>query len=314
MNIFQEEISSHFSKSYRDIFRYALSASRRYKSYRIPKRTGGSRDIVQPSKELKEYQRYIVSTLFNKLPVHYAVYSYQKEKNIKQMATKHINARFLLRIDFKEFFPSIKGEHIRSFLKSNVDYLETSINDYDLTLINLLVCKSNKLTIGAPSSPVISNTILYELDNFLFDKCNVEGIVYTRYADDLYFSTIHPNKLKTILPLLKQYLKTFFIRLVINEDKNIYTSKKRRQQITGLTLTTDKKLSVGRKKKRYIKSLIYKYSQQNIVPEEINYLKGYMSYLYSIEPDYIEKLRKKYSSELVGELLPLRHKEENDEE
>jgi RNA-directed DNA polymerase len=306
MNIFQEEISSHFSKSYRDIFRYALRASRRYKSYTIPKRTGGSRDIVQPSKELKEYQRYIVSTLFNKFPIHHSVYSYQKGKNVKQMAINHLNARFLLRIDFKDFFPSIKGENIRFFLKSNMNFLETSINDYDMTLINLLVCKSNKLTIGAPSSPIISNIILYDLDTFLSDKCNEMDITYTRYADDLYFSTTHPDRLKTILPLLKQYLKTFFIKLTINEDKNIYTSKKRRQQITGLTLTTDNKLSVGRKKKRHIKSLIFKYAQQNITVQEASYLKGYMSYLYSIEPEYIEKLSKKYSNELINELLPLK--------
>jgi len=307
MNIFQEEISKHFDKSYRDIFRYASRASRRYKSYTIPKQTGGSRKIVQPSKELKIYQRYLISTIFNKLPVHDAVYSYREGRSIKQMAEKHINARYLLRIDFKEFFPSIRGEHIREFLTSNVDHIELSISDYDLTLINLLVCKSNKLTIGAPSSPVISNIILYELDEFLFNKCYAENIIYTRYADDLYFSTMFPNKLQTVLPLLKQYLKTFFIRLAINEDKNIYTSKKRKQQVTGLTLTTDKKISVGRKKKRYIRSLIHKYSQQNITGEEANYLKGYMSYLYSIEPDYIENLVRKYSKETIAELLPLKN-------
>ncbi len=307
MSIFQEEISSHFSKSYRDIFKYALRASRRYRSYTIPKKSGGSRNIVHPSKELKEFQRYIVSTVFDKFPIHDSVYSYQEGKNVKQMATKHLNARFLLRIDFKDFFPSIKGEHIRLFLKNNMHFLDTIINDYDMTLINLLVCKSNKLTIGAPSSPAISNVILYDLDTFLFDICNKSDITYTRYADDLYFSTTHPDRLKTILPLLKQYLKTYFIRLVINEDKNIYTSKKRRQQITGLTLTTDKKLSIGRKKKRYIKSLIFKYSQQKTTSEETNYLKGYMSYLYSIEPNYIENLGKKYSNELINELLPLKN-------
>ncbi|MCB4762029.1 MAG: retron St85 family RNA-directed DNA polymerase [Sulfurovum sp.] len=307
MNIFQEEISRHFEKSYRDIFQYASRASRRYKSYTIPKKTGGSRKIIQPSKELKEYQRYLIETIFNKLPVHDAVYSYREGRSIKQMAEKHIDARYLLRIDFKEFFPSIRGEHIREFLTSNIHHIELSISDYDLTLINLLVCKSNKLTIGAPSSPIISNTILYELDKFLFDTCHAENIIYTRYADDLYFSTMCPNKLQTLLPILKQYLKTFFIRLAINEDKNIYTSKKRKQQVTGLTLTTDKKISVGRKKKRYIRSLIHKYSQQNITGEEANYLKGYMSYLYSIEPDYIENLVRKYSKETIAELLPLKN-------
>lgn len=301
MSQFEREICEHFSKPYIEIFKYATRASRRYKSYTIPKRTVGERKILQPSKELKEYQKYLIEKIFKKFPIHEAVYSYQSKKNIKQMASMHIGTHYLLRLDFKDFFPSIKGQHIRRFLKNNID-----LTEYDITLINLLVCKSNKLTIGAPSSPIISNVILYELDTFLFSKCSQMNIVYTRYADDLYFSTHESEKLKNILPLIKEFLKIFFIKLKINEDKNIFTSKKRKQQVTGLVLTTDNKLSIGKKKKRYIKSLIFKYSQNNLEFEKINYLKGYLSYLYSIEPEYIENLRRKYSSELISELLPLK--------
>ncbi|MDP3120925.1 MAG: retron St85 family RNA-directed DNA polymerase [Sulfuricurvum sp.] len=306
MNQFENDICGHFSKSYMAIFKYALNASKRYRRYTIPKRTTGKRVILQPSAELKTYQSYLVSYIFEKFPCHDSVYSYQKNKNIKQMASLHLNAHFLLRIDFKDFFPSIKSQHIRKFLNEKSFLLDNILSDNDITLINLLVCRNGNLTIGAPSSPMISNIILYDLDEYLFSICKEMGIVYTRYADDLYFSTSNPNILKNILSLLKTFLKTFFLDLLVNEDKNIYTSKKRRQQVTGLILTNDGKISVGRDMKRYIKSLIFKYRNDQLEQSQINYLRGYLSYLYSVEPEYIENLKNKYTPKLMQELFTLK--------
>ncbi|HIC87612.1 MAG TPA: hypothetical protein EYP03_05355 [Aquificae bacterium] len=87
--------------------------------------------------------------------------------------------------------------------------------------------------------------------------------------------------------------------------KKIFTSKKRRRVITGLNITPDGKISVGRNKKRHIKSLIFKYTKKDIKLDDLNYLKGYLSYLYSIEPEYLNNLRRKYSNEIIADLLPL---------
>ncbi|MDP3587705.1 MAG: retron St85 family RNA-directed DNA polymerase [Sulfuricurvum sp.] len=307
MTDFNNEICQKFSKTFAEVFRFSFYASRRYKVYEIPKRTGGLRKIAQPSAELKEYQRYIISNIFSHFPIHASVYSYQRDKNIKQMALEHLKSNFLLRIDFIDFFSSIQSEHIREFLRSkSKTVLPVTLKEHDITLINLLVCKGGRLTIGAPSSPIISNIILYDLDEFLTLYCSQRDITYTRYADDLYFSTSKPDILKYILPSLSEYLKTFFIRLRINNKKTINTSRKTSQQVTGLRLTTDRKLSIGRDKKRYIKSLIFKYSKQKLDFKQLNYLKGYLSYIYSIEPEYIQNLKTKYSSDLIQELLPLK--------
>ena len=299
-------ITESYNKSYSDIFFYARKASRRYKTYAIPKKTGGQRLISQPSRELKGYQRFIVKNVFSKLPIHSSVYSYQENKNIKQMALLHKDTKYLLRIDFKDFFPSLKAEYIRKFLKSKQSILDIDLSTQDITLINMLICKGNKLTIGAPSSPVISNVLLYDFDIFFDTFSKNKNIIYSRYADDLYFSTSKPNILKDVLGEIEKYLKEYYIKLSINYEKNIFTSKKRRRTITGLNITSDGKISVGRNKKRYIKSLIFKYMQTNILPEELNYLKGYLSYLYSIEPEYINNLRRKYSNKVIAYLLPLK--------
>ncbi|QOP43747.1 RNA-directed DNA polymerase [Sulfurimonas sediminis] len=306
MNTFQKQLSEKFEKPFLEIYQFAYSASRRYKTYNIPKRTGGNRIISQPSKELKEYQRYLITKVFSKFPIHESVYSYQDGKNIKGMALNHVNKRFLLRVDFKSFFPSIKGEYIRGFLVKNIELYELSLSKNDITLINMFVCKSNQLSIGAPSSPIISNILLYELDSYLSEICTNLNIIYTRYADDMYFSTNQTNQLEKILPLLKEYLKSFYIKLVVNEDKNIFTSKKRRQIVTGLILTTDGNISVGKNKKREIKSLIYQYIKQTISSADLNYLKGYLPYLYSIEPSYIDILKRKYTEKIICKLLPLK--------
>ncbi len=299
---FIDQLALNFGKTPLDIFTYSMKASRQYRRFNIPKRTGGIRTIYQPSKELKSYQRYIINNLFEKLPIHKSVYSYRKNLSIKDLAEKHKNDRFLLRIDFKNFFPSIHGENIREFLTNNTD-LKLKITDKDITLINLLICKGNALTIGSPSSPIISNTILYDFDNDLDTYCQTNSIKYSRYADDLYFTTILNDKLKHVLEFIKNYKFKFNIKLEINEKKNIFSSKKSKRIITGLSLTTENKVSIGRKKKRYIKSLINDFKYDNLEITKLNYLKGYLAYLKSVEPEYIEVLSNKYSKELINKLF-----------
>jgi retron-type reverse transcriptase len=303
MSSFQLELSRNFDKPLYEIFNFARYASRRYKIYFIPKRSGGKRQISQPSAELKKYQRYIKSRVFDNLPIHDAVYSYRNDRNIKMMASQHRGARYLLRVDFADFFPSIQDTHIRHYFQNN-----QNLNNQDITLINLLVCKAGKLTIGAPSSPVISNFILYELDQYLDTKSKELDVTYTRYADDLYFSTSRETVLSNIIPLLTKFIKeSFFIKLNINSSKTVNTSKKYSQRVTGLVLTTNHGITVGKKKKRYIKSLIFQYTKDVLDIEKEKYLKGFLSYIYSIEPDYISNLRKKYGSEIIYQLLPIKN-------
>ena len=302
---FEELIESQLGQSYLSVLRYALSASKRYKRYKIKKRTDGYRIIHHPTKKLKEYQRFIAKNIFLKMPLHDKVFSYRKTLSIKDLAKLHIKNRYLLRVDFKDFFPSINGSHIREFLNNNKDVFDFEVNDRDITIINLIVCKNDKLTIGAPSSPAITNAILFEFDNAM-DHIS-ENIVYSRYADDLYFSSNIPDLLTNIPKNIKSFLENYFIKLKINDDKTVYTSKKHKRQILGLTITTGNQLSIGRTQKQKIKSLVYKYNNGNLTSEEINYLKGYISYLYSVEPDYINILRRKYSNKIVNELLPIKN-------
>ena len=103
--IFLESICKRFDKDLNQIVDFSTTANKRYKTYKIKKRTSGTRTIEQPSKELKLYQKFISENIFLNLPVHEAVFSYKKNISIKNLADKHKNNRYLLRIDFKDFFP-----------------------------------------------------------------------------------------------------------------------------------------------------------------------------------------------------------------
>ncbi len=296
---FLDSLTEKFEKDLNEIIDFSVSAYKRYRRFEIKKRTGGTRSIHHPSKELKSYQRFISREIFKKLPVHESVFSYLKNTSIKDLANLHKKNRYLLRLDFKDFFPSIKGENIRLFLNNtNLD-----LSDLEITLINLLVCKKDKLTIGAPSSPSITNAILFEFDKEIYEMCLEKNVNYSRYADDLYFSTNEENKLSSILEYIYKYSFPYEINLQINSKKNIFTSKKYKRVITGLTITTDNNITVGRKQKRYIKSLINSYQYGLLDPTKLNYLKGYLNFLSYIEPQYIVLLKNKYGKDIIDKLF-----------
>jgi hypothetical protein len=85
----------------------AATASYRYKVYSVPKRTGGRRRIEHPSRELKLLQSWLADELFSALPVSEAVYSYREGRGIRQHAAAHRLKAYLLRVDIKDFFPSV---------------------------------------------------------------------------------------------------------------------------------------------------------------------------------------------------------------
>ena len=152
----------------------------------------------------------------------------------------------LIRIDFKGFFPSIVARDVERVLRQEL-FGAMRLSDEDVELITKLVCKDRALTIGAPSSPVLSNAIMYEFDAHWAQRARQSGIVYSRYADDLYFSTNTPNILAGTLEDIRAFVAQQQSPLLsINDKKSVYTSRKRHRMVTGLVLTPDRRVSLGR--------------------------------------------------------------------
>ena len=168
------------------------------------------------------------------------------------------------------------------------------------------------LSVGAPSSPLISNFIMYKFDQATHAICAAKDVQYTRYADDIFFSTRRKNVLFEIPTLIVSLLKQLFgHNIAINEAKTAFSSKRHNRHVTGVTLTNDDQLSLGRKRKRVISSLVHKFTLNILDEEDIAHLKGLLSFARSIEPNFITRLEKKYTTNTLKTIDQYRlHKDE----
>jgi RNA-directed DNA polymerase len=265
----------------------------RYKVYRIPKKQKGKyRTIAQPTPEIKLIQRWLINNVFCDLPVHNCATAYRQGKNIATHAKRHAGNRFLLKMDFENFFPSILAADVETYLRQ----LNRFSTD-EVAAICRLVCWQNKqrgslgLSIGAPSSPILSNAMLHEFDTEINAFCRENGVRYSRYADDLAFSTNKENVLADI-PSLVDLLCTSLAspKLKINHEKTVSTSRAHRRTLVGLILSSEGKVSLGRERKRRLRNELYRYSIGKFPQDEVASLRGELAFAWSVEPNFIRAL------------------------
>ena len=87
--------------------------------------------------------------------------------------------------------------------------------------------------------------------------------------------------------------------LQINDQKTVFTSRKRLRRVTGLVLTSDRKISIGRGKKRLLKGMVFKLLRGQLDLESANQLRGWVAYVRSVEPEFIAALQLKYKIDLA---------------
>ncbi len=292
-----QQIAHSFQLSEAYVLRVAGTASHRYKQFTIKKADGKSdRKIEQPSKELKLLQRWLVRRVFDPLPTHPCAHAYVKGRSIGSHAAVHRNSRYISRLDLENFFPSLTSGDVESLLKRSRILIGGSIlSDEDIRLVSSLTCRFGRLTIGAPSSPTMSNKLVYDLDTHLAEIAAEYNVNYTRYADDLYFSSSQPGTLYEVCKKVEDIIaKTASPRLAINKKKTYHASRKRRMAVTGLRITPEAKVSVGRDLKRRIRVLAHKALTKKIGAEDLGWLRGMLAYVSSIEPHYAEQIRSRY--------------------
>ncbi|HHE9092337.1 TPA: reverse transcriptase domain-containing protein, partial [Haemophilus influenzae] len=151
------------------------------------------------------------------------------------------------------------------------------------------------LSIGAPSSPFISNIIMIDFDDQISQLCANIGVTYTRYADDLAFSTNNPNILDELLEEIEIICKNLNYpkKLEINSEKTVFTSRKHNRTLTGLVISNDGKISIGREKKRKLRVIAHKASLRLLDQESLDKFKGTLAFLLSIDPDFSNYLKQK---------------------
>jgi RNA-directed DNA polymerase len=283
----------------------ARKAPIKYKVYQIPKRSGtGMRTIAQPAKDTKVLQRWLVEHELSLLPVHGCTTAYRSGASIRENAQRHINSRYLFKADFSNFFASITDAHLEQHLRK---YLPTRYSGEELRFISHVVLwrpnlasRRLELCIGAPSSPCISNTIMYDFDVQVSNYCDELGIVYSRYADDLTFSTTIPGLLTGVPNVLRNLLGALeYPRIRLNEDKSVFTSKKYRRTVTGLVLSSQGAVSLGRDRKRLIRAMVDHFRSGILDSAGVNNLRGLIAFAHDVEPEFVNRLAKRYGPEVI---------------
>lgn len=265
-----------------------------YISFKIPKRKGGTRDIYAPKARLKEVQKklnyYLQAYYFCVKPseIHGFVIhpkTLNMDCNIVENSKIHTQKKYVLNIDLKDFFPNITAFRVKElFMSSRFNYSENIA-----TALALLTTYEGKLPIGAPTSPVISNFICKQLDDDLIDFALNNKLTYSRYADDLTFSTnsiIDPECILGIRNLIEKN------KFKINEKKFRLQSSNCKQSVTGITV--NEKVNVDRKLLKKIRAMLHDWSKNGLSKATKRH--------YKIENEIVDinLLQIKFMNRLVG--------------
>lgn len=222
---------------------YKIPDSCRYHSFEIPKRNGGTRLINAPDKRLKALQRKLADYLSEVYPKHLAAYGFVEGKNTYLNASVHLKRRWVVSIDIKDFFPSIHFGRVKGMFQSR----PFSFDERLARELANLCCYEQRLPQGAPTSPVISNFICWKLDNQLYRYAKRHRCVYSRYADDITFSTNLkelPEGIGQIDEKGSLILSEAVLRIIeenkfqVNPAKIRYAHRNNRQEVTGIIVNS----------------------------------------------------------------------------
>jgi RNA-directed DNA polymerase len=257
--------------------------STRYTAFEIPKRSGGTRKITAPVTALKIIQRKLNQVLqlvyYDKRrpPVH----SFISDHSILTNAKKHLGREWVLNLDLKDFFPSITVFRVMGLFKKK----PYEIPSPAATVLAQICCFEDKLPQGAPTSPIVSNMICAKLDNELNRFAIKHKCRYTRYADDITFSTYNydfPSALAKINPLGQVELGDELKRIIdqnwfeVNPDKVRLRRRNLRQEVTGLTVNDFAKSgrpNVRRQYVRQIRAMLHAWEKDGLDKAEREFLK-----------------------------------------
>ena len=312
---------------------YILPDAEKYRSFEIPKRNGGKRLINAPEPRLKMVQRRLANVLYECIaeaekcapPRRPLAHGFARPRVIGTNASKnkkrryalgifsnaavHKNRRYVLNLDLKDFFPSLNFGRVRGFFIKDKRF---ELNEKVATVIAQIACHRNELPQGSPCSPIISNLLGHLLDVRLFRLARKYKCAYSRYADDITFSTNRkdfPTALAKPIqekvpywqlgsPLVKQIQRAGF---KVNNDKTRMQWRGSRQMTTGLIV--NKKVNIRSEYYRTARAICnrlfstgkYYISDPENPLDGLNKIEGILSHIHYIKDraDFRETKEKK---------------------
>ena len=214
---------------------YAVSnnLSKHYHKAKLPKKSGDYRNLSVPDEVLKSIQKRISEVLLIHMPVSRYAKAYRFGSSPLRNAKHHVGKQIVLKLDILHFIDSIRYSTVKDKVFPEEIYAEPL-----RILLTMLCYHKDALPQGAPSSPAITNIILYEFDEQIGQWCREREIAYTRYCDDMTFSgDFDPAKVIRFVGL--ELKKMGFL---LNEQKTRIQRPSQQQTVTGIVV--NEKLSI----------------------------------------------------------------------
>ena len=227
---------------------YGLSNNleKHYHTAYIPKSDGSRRKLSVPDLILKLVQKSIADNLLVQYPVSKYAKAYKAGSNVQKNARPHVGKKKVLKLDIEGFFDHILYSQVKDKVFCKEKYSE-SIR----ILLTMLCYYKDSLPQGAPTSPAITNIIMYDFDETIGDFCNKKKFSYTRYCDDMTFSGDFDER--EMIALVKSELGK--LGLFLKNRKTVVVPASKRQVVTGIVV--NEKLNITKEYKKNIRQEMY---------------------------------------------------------
>jgi RNA-directed DNA polymerase len=299
-NLEDLSLLTHVSKA--TLYKLSKNADSYYRVFSIPKKSGGDRKISQPSRKLKALQGWILVNILNKLNSSPSCKGFERGTNTLDNASPHIGANAVLSIDIEDFFPSIKSKHVFNIFRI-IGY-----NNVTAKILTNLCTFNNELPQGSPCSPKLANLFCTRLDYRIQKYAGLRSITYTRYADDLTFSCLAPQKLRQIDYTIEKIMRSE--NLNINHKKTRFSGTRGQKKVTGLVINNES-AGIGRDKYRVIRAELHQLTNHNNTTRDgsLRKIMGWLAYMKSVDKTrfnrilkYIGKLKTKNKGTMLDKI------------
>lgn len=216
-----------------------------YRSFKIPKRSGGERAILAPEPELKALQGTILHRLLGRLKAHPLATGFEKNHSIVTNAACHVNRDIVVKLDIKDFFTTTSAARVLAF------FAGVGWDDETAALLTRLCTHNGGLPQGAPTSPRLSNLINRYMDIRLAGLAKSLSLRYTRYADDITVSGDDASKLRFFVLTAEEIIQAAGYEL--HPDKLQFRRRHHQQRVTGLVV--NRKVGLPRKTRRWLRAV-----------------------------------------------------------
>ena len=227
---------------------YALSNNieKHYHNVFIPKSDGSKRKLSVPDLILKSVQKSIADNILTQYPVSRYAKAYKMGSSVQRNAMPHVGKNMILKLDIEGFFDNILYSQVKDIVFNKEKYAEPI-----RVLLTILCYYRESLPQGAPTSPAITNIIMYDFDETVGAYCSGRKISYTRYCDDMTFSGDFDEK--EIIAFVKNEL--YRLGLFLKNRKTVLVPKSKRQTVTGIVV--NEKLNITKDYKKKIRQEMY---------------------------------------------------------